>query len=120
MVVDMSILTMLVEVASITPTFAKVGSAETSIVAMFILNEYWTFSGASQESTEWLFYRFVRSNIVRWGGAGVALAILHLLTTTFGIWYLLANAIGIGVGVIFNYVFESLITWKIHRRDTNG
>jgi len=114
MVVDMSVLTILVELVSITPTLAKIGSAETSIVIMFVLNEYWTFSDASGESAESLFYRFSRSNIVRWGGAGVALVILHLLTTILGIWYLLANAIGIGIGVIFNYVFESLITWKIH------
>lgn len=120
MLVDMSILTMLVELISITPTLAKIGSAEVSIIVMFILNEYWTFSQTSNESPKSIFYRFGRSNVVRWGGAGIALIILHILTTILGIWYLLANAIGIGIGVIFNYVFESLITWRIHRRDTDG
>lgn len=114
MLVDMGLLTLLVELGGLTPTLAKIGSAEFSIIIMFVLNEYWTFSESSKESTESILYRFGRSNIVRWGGAGVALLILHLLTAIFGIWYLLANAIGIGVGVIFNYIFESLITWQIH------
>lgn len=113
MLVDMGILTFFVELGDITPTIAKIGSAEVAIIIMFVLNEYWTFNGTGEESTKSLLHRFARSNIVRWGGAGVALVILHILTTTFAVWYLLANAIGIGVGVIFNYVFESLITWKV-------
>ena len=83
---------------------------------MFILNDYWTFDESGKENTRELLRRFARSNVVRWGGAGVALLVLHLLTTTLAVWYLLANAIGIGIGVIFNYVFESLITWKTHIR----
>lgn len=116
MLVDMSILTLLVEVGSLTPTLGKVCSAEISIVVMFILNDYWTFNESGKENTRELLRRFARSNVVRWGGAGVALLVLHLLTTTLAVWYLLTNAIGIGIGVIFNYVFESLITWKTHIR----
>lgn len=121
MVVDMSLLTVLVEFGSFTPTLAKIGSAEASIIVMFVLNEYWTFNETSSETTRSLIRRFGRSNVVRWGGAGVALLILHFLTTTLDVWYLLANGIGIGIGVIFNYVFESLITWRIHTQtDNNG
>lgn len=114
MLVDMSILTLLVEFGSLTPTLAKIGSAEASIMVMFVLNDRWTFNESGNENAKELLRRFARSNVVRWGGAGVALLVLHLLTTTLAVWYLLANAIGIGIGVIFNYVFESLITWKTH------
>lgn len=116
MLVDMGILTLLVEVGSLTPTLGKVCSAEVSIVVMFVLNDHWTFNESGKENTRELLRRFGWSNVVRWGGAGVALLILHLLTTTLDVWYLLANAIGIGIGVIFNYVFESLITSKTHMK----
>jgi putative flippase GtrA len=33
----------------------------------------------------------------------------------YGVWYLLANAAGIGVGFQANYTFESLVTWRVHR-----
>jgi putative flippase GtrA len=88
-------------------------------MVMFVLNERWTFNdlGDQNEST---LRRFVRSNIVRGTGAAVALTTLYVLTTVFDVWYLLANAIGIGIGVVFNYTFETLITWRIHQSDTNG
>jgi len=114
MLVDMSILTLLVEVGSLTPTLAKIGSAEASIMVMFVLNDRWTFNESGNENAKELLRRFARSNVVRCGGAGVALLVPHLLTTTLAVCYLLAFAIGTGIGVIFNYVFESLITWKTH------
>jgi putative flippase GtrA len=120
LLVDMSLLTLLVEIGDFTPTLGKICSTEISIVSMFVINDFWTFKNSGGKDIKKLSQRFIRSNIVRWGGGGVGLFILHILTTTFSIYYLLANMIGIGIGVIFNYVFESLITWKIHKRDTNG
>lgn len=48
----MSVLTILVELISITPTLEKISSAERLMIIMFALSEYWTFSDASGESAE--------------------------------------------------------------------
>lgn len=119
MIVDMFLLTLLVEVGNFTPTTGKICSTEISIITMFVINDYWTFKKSGEKIIKFRLKRFIKSNIVRWGGGSIALIILHILTTLLGIWYLLANAIGIGIGVIFNYVFESLVTWQIHKNNTN-
>lgn len=120
MLVDMSLLTVLVEIAGFTPTVGKIISTEISITTMFIINDAWTFKNSDDFKTKIRLKRFTKSNIVRWGGGGVGLIVLHILTTRLGMWYLLANAIGISIGVIFNYVFESLITWRIHKHDIDS
>jgi putative flippase GtrA len=30
-------------------------------------------------------------------------------------WPTVANGIGIGFGMVLNYVFESVFTWRVHR-----
>ncbi|NEU58820.1 GtrA family protein [Halorussus sp. MSC15.2] len=60
--------------------------------------------------------RFLKSNVVRTGGVGVAVLVLHVLHNVFGLWYLLANVAGIGVGFVVNYVFESTLRGEWKRR----
>jgi len=114
-VVDFAVITLLVEVGSLDPTLAKVGSAEAAIVAMFVMNERWTFATHGAAGLGNLLRRFAKSNVVRAGGALWALGVLHVLTTYGDVWYLLANGVGIGTGLFINYVFESVATWKVHR-----
>ncbi|PSH01397.1 MAG: GtrA family protein [Nanohaloarchaea archaeon QH_8_44_6] len=89
---------------------AKLISAELSIILMFLLNEKWTFN--TQKDGLW---RFLKSNLVRSGGVIVALVVLKVLYDLFGTPVIIANTAGIIAGFGFNYVFESLYTWKIHR-----
>jgi putative flippase GtrA len=114
-VVDLATLTLLVEVGHLHPSVGKVFSAETAIVAMFVLNERWTFASHGGTDPWDVGRRFLRSNVVRAGGALWALGVLHLLTTYAGVWYLAANVVGIGTGFAINYVFESVATWRVHR-----
>lgn len=114
-VCDNAVLVALVELAGLGPTLAKVGSAETAILLMFVLNEHWTFAGTGEASRRGVVRRLLTSNVVRLGGAATALVVLHVLTTRFGVWYLAANVVGIGVGFVVNYVFESLLTWRVTR-----
>ncbi|MFC7165211.1 GtrA family protein [Halospeciosus flavus] len=116
-VVDTLALLALVEVLGVAPTPAKIGSAEASICLMFVLNEFWTFQQVGERDPWAVLRRFGKSNLVRWVGAGIALVVLHVLTQQFGVWYLLANVAGIGVGFVANYVFESLLTWKVSREE---
>lgn len=112
-VVDNLVLILVVELTAVPPLLAKGLSAECSIVFMFVVNEYWTFAGHGTNSYLGLFRRLLTSNLVRLGGLAVGFAVLFVLHNQLGVWYLIANIVGIGFGSIVNYFFESLFTWRI-------
>ncbi|PSH00027.1 MAG: GtrA family protein [Nanohaloarchaea archaeon SW_4_43_9] len=110
LLIDNGVIFLLEQNTEIMIEVAKLISAELSIIFMFLLNEKWTFD-AQKDGLR----RFLKSNLVRSGGVIVALVVLKVLYDLFGIPVILANTIGIIAGFGFNYVFESLYTWKIHR-----
>ncbi len=112
-VVDNVVLAALVEVWGVAAALGKPASAEAAIVVMFAVNERWTFAEWGRRGTGHLLRRFATSNLVRVGGAAVAWAVLVALTELYGVHYLVGNTIGIGVGVVVNYVAESLVTWRV-------
>jgi len=104
------------------PLVAKAIGAETSISTMFAVNDRWTFAEKGETGTAAFVHRWVKSHIVRIVGLSVAFSVLYLLTSviefsvsvaTLDLWPSIANIIGIGVGMILNYVAESLFTWDI-------
>lgn len=113
--VDTAVITALTVWVGVGALPAKLASAETAIVVMFLLNEHWTFERWGGATLIALLRRFLTSNVVRAGGVGVATAVLLALNTWFGIWVPIANAIGIGIGFVVNFVFESLLTWRVHQ-----
>lgn len=115
-VVDNLVLIGIVEAGILSPTPGAVISKESSIMVMFILNERFTFSQHGVESKLGTLVRFLKSNFVRSGGAAVGIGVLFVLHTFFGMWYVIANIIGIGVGFIVNYTFESLFTWRVQEQ----
>lgn len=112
-VFDNLVLFTVVELTAVQPLLAKGLSAECSIVLMFVINEYWTFAGYGANGHRGLLRRLLTSNVVRLGGLVVGFAVLFVLHNLFGVWYLAANVIGIAVGAVVNYLFESLFTWQI-------
>lgn len=114
MVVDMSVLALVVELGLLRPVFGKLVSAETAFLVMFAVNESWTFSEVGSAERSALLRRLLTSHGVRIGGVAIATAVLYVLHNFYGVWYLFANAAGIGVGFFANYVFESFLTWRVH------
>ncbi len=115
-VVDNVVLALCYGVFGLSLIVAKLIAAEAAIAVMFALNERWTFAAMGRSSARAVARRFVSSNIVRAGGVLVATTILVVLYEFAGVWYLVANVIGIGVGFVVNYTFESLVTWRVHRQ----
>lgn len=114
-VLDTLVLTLVVELTQVPPVYAKIVSAEAAIIAMFLVNDNWTFASEDVGSSTWAtLRRFARSNVVRAGGVAVALVVLYVLYDVFGVWYPVANVVGIGMGFVVNYVAESLYTWRVH------
>lgn len=112
--IDMVTLMLFVEVVHLSPVLGGVFSKEVSILSMFVVNQTWTFQETLTSAPREVGRRLVTSNVVRWVGGGVGVATLFVLYRWFGVWYLLANLAGIGLGFIFNFVFESLVTFEIH------
>ena len=104
------LLVILVEVLNSPLLVAKLIGAEASIAAMFILNNRYTYSGEPGK----MLTRFLKSNLVRTGGILISLVVLEA-GVRLGIWYPVANIIGVCVGFVFNYGFETVYTWKEHR-----
>ncbi|MCU4973353.1 GtrA family protein [Halobacteria archaeon AArc-m2/3/4] len=111
--VDNLALFALVELTVLGPVVAKVIAWELAIIVIFVINERWTFSDFGSTDVDAIGRRFLRSNVVRAGGFLVTLSVLTGLVYGFGVWYMAANVVGIGVGFFVNYSLESLYTWQV-------
>ncbi|WP_435345535.1 GtrA family protein [Haloarchaeobius sp. HRN-SO-5] len=105
------------------PELAVFVGIEVAILVMFLLNDNWTFSGEGSTGLFPTLRRLGRSNLVRAGGILVQLGTFRFLyrvvaleLTLLGIdgWFVVSKVGGIGVGMVVNYVAESLFTWQVH------
>jgi putative flippase GtrA len=104
------------------PQLAKAVGAEVSITIMFLVNDRWTFADAGGEGRVAFVRRYLKSHLMRAGGLAVGFAVLTVLTAWTDVtlvvagadlWPTVANAIGIGCGMVLNYLTEGLFTWRV-------
>ena len=143
-VVDTIVLLTLAEGLGVLPELATLAGIESAILVMFAVNERWTFAGEGVPGRGPLLGRLKRSHAVRVAGSltqfGVFVLVYRVLFVplTLGqipgwsvlagvlgfrpatlagldVWLLVAKGTGIGVGMVVNYVFESLFTWRVTR-----
>ena len=88
---------------------ASVIAVEVSIIARFLLNDAWTFRDRRDRP---FWQRFVQSNLGSFGSPLISLATVNVLTPVFGISYLVANAIGIALGLAWNWGWSSRVVWR--------
>jgi putative flippase GtrA len=121
-VLDTAVLLLLVEGFGVLEEAAVLAGIEASILFMFLLNEYWTFSENGEQGRRASLNRLGRSHVVRFGGVVVQFAVfvaiyrsLFVPATVAGLdaWLLVAKLVGILIGTVVNYVFESLFTWRV-------
>jgi len=123
-VCDTTTLLVLVEGFGVLEEVATLVGIEVAIVVMFLLNEHWTFSTEKADGFRAKGRRLGRSHLVRAGGSTVQFLTFVLLyrvlfvSVTFAgveLWLLVAKLGGIGLGMVVNYVFESLFTWQVQQ-----
>lgn len=109
--VNMGCLYLLTESARIPYFVASLVAIELSILSNFTVNLLWTWRDRSDEGTLWtkLFRYHVGAGATAFLGNYL---ILIALTELLGMYYMISNLIGIGVGTLSNYVINDLWTFR--------
>jgi dolichol-phosphate mannosyltransferase len=107
-IVNEGLLFLLTESLEMKVALAGLISIECSIITNFLLNNFWTWR---DRRTETFFIRLFRYHAVTAISGGTNYIILLLLTHT-GMHHLLANLIGIGVGMLINFLFNHYWTFS--------
>jgi putative flippase GtrA len=119
---DTTVLIVLTELFDVLPEIATVVGIETAILVMFAINEKWTFAGEGAGDSRSLFSRVARSHGVRAAGSLtqflVFVAVFRGVPVSLSVagldaWLVVAKGGGIAVGMLVNYVAESLFTWRV-------
>lgn len=119
--IDITVSSILVLGAEVPPELAKFVGAECAIVLMFLLNDRLTFRDEETRGVWHGLRRLVKSNVVRSGGIAVQLVVVFVLTRSgiaillggIDVWPILTMPIAIACGFLFNYVGETLVTWRV-------
>jgi putative flippase GtrA len=83
---------------------------ESSLLQNFSLNEKWTFRDRRENGSA--ARRLLKFNLISVCGILIAMLVLFLLTSFFGIYYLVSNLFGIFCGFSWNYFVNKRYTWK--------
>jgi dolichol-phosphate mannosyltransferase len=85
---------------------------EAGLLSNFVLNRSWTFNDRGVKGLRFVLTALYRDHAVRFVGIIINLVILWLLTSVFGLYYLLSQLIGIGVAMLWNYGGNQWWTWE--------
>ena len=95
------------EVAHMPLALASMLAVETAVGNNFIWNNLWTFGQRS-----FTLDQFLKFNLVSLACMALTVAVLTTLVQWFGIHYLLANLLAVGVTTVWNFIANSLWTWN--------
>lgn len=110
-VVNSAVLALLVAWAGMPAWIGAALSAEVALVHNFALNSAWTFRHAGRRAG--ILGRFLRYNLICGGAIGINVLVVGLLTAAADLHYLLANLVGIGCGLAWNYGLNVSFTWSL-------
>ena len=85
---------------------------EAGLLSNFFLNRSWTFKDRQGRGLSYVLTAFYKDHAVRFVGIVLNLLILWILTSFFGLYYLLSQLIGIGVAMLWNYGGNQWWTWE--------
>ena len=110
--VNMGLLYALTEIAGLYYLISAAIAIELSIVNNFVWNDVWTFKSARDLRFGRRVQRLASFQAVSVGGLVINMAVLYVLADVAGVYYLVANLIGIFVAFAWNYAVNRHYTWK--------
>ncbi len=84
-------------------------AVEIAIIARFVLNDAWTFRSRRDRPYH---HRLLQSNLGSLGSPLISLLAVNVLTPVFGISYLITNALGIALGLAWNWAWSTRVVWR--------
>lgn len=112
MAVNLGVLWGLTEYAGIYYLLSAIVAIEISILSNFLCNDLWTFHDRKKHGAYTWSKRLFMFNLISLPAFPMQLVVMGLLKELFGVYYLLGAFIGILVVFIWNFVANSLWTWK--------
>jgi dolichol-phosphate mannosyltransferase len=85
---------------------------EAGLLSNFFLNRSWTFKDRQGRGLRYVLTALYRDHAVRFVGIVLNLLILWILTSFFGLFYLLSQLVGIAVAMLWNYGGNQWWTWE--------
>lgn len=113
--VNMGILYIFTEYFHIIYLISSLFAIELSIISNFILNDFWTWGERKKKK---FYQRLIQYHIT--AGITAFLAnwlLLIFLTEVLDIYYLISNLIGIGIGMLSNFILNDI--WTFHQSEQN-
>jgi len=110
-IVNMGVLYVLKEFAGLPLMIASFIAIELSIANNFLWNDWWTFN--QKYNKDGGLTRLFRFHMVSIAGLVINMGILFSLTNMFGVYYMVANFIGILCGFVWNFMANRRVTWKM-------
>jgi len=110
--VNLGLLWLLTEKAGIYYLLSAIFSIEASIISNFVFNDLWTFRDRKRRGGKRWMERMIKFNIISLPSFPMQIVVMGVLKEIFGVYYMLAALVGIIVVFIWNFVANSLWTWK--------
>ncbi len=100
------------------PSLAGAAGAELAIFSNFTLNNLWTFKENKITSVKQIPVKFLIFNAASFGSVVIQAITIEIGSRLFGVeLYRLYFIIGVGIGLIWNYVMYNRVVWKTHKTD---
>jgi len=109
--VQTGLLAALVEWGGLQYLLAAAVSIETTIILQYVVNNAWTFEASRNTGRRAFAVGLAKTNLVRGSAIPIQLAVLWLFVDVAGLFYIVANALAIGISGIYRYVLDALWTW---------
>jgi len=96
------------------PSISAAIGAECAIISNFILNNSWTFHERKITGKK-KFLKFLQFNVTSVGAIIIQSSTIWIGTTLLGMsFYFMFYILGVGIGLVWNYIMYSRVIWKKH------
>lgn len=94
---------------------ATVVAVEAAIISNFTWHERWTFRDRAQSKPRFL--RFAQFNVTSIGSPIISVATVNILTPAFGVSPYITNSLGIALGLIWNWLWNTQLVWQVSQQE---
>ncbi len=107
-IIDVGLLALLVDYFHVRLGFATAIAFIVAVIHNFIFNKYWTF----KDNSDQIFHQYIKFLLVSIAGFIMTMALMYLLSITFGVWYIFSKLLTSLVVLSWNFIANYHWTFK--------